>query len=146
MSPKPVDPSPTSPMPNRVAVGLGCDRGASIETLRQAVVDALGQLRLAPEAVESAATIDRKGDEVAILELTASMGWPLHLYPAAELARVEVPSPSKAVLRHMGTPSVSEAAAILAAGTDRDGLLVEKYKHRGRDGKNATVSIASRRN
>lgn len=142
MNPGPVAPVPARPTPIRVAIGLGCDRGTSIETLHQAVVEAFVQLGIAPEAIECAATIDRKGDEAAILELTAGMGWPLHLYAAAELARVQVPSPSETVSRHMGTPSVAEAAAILAAGTDSDGLLLEKHKHRGRDGKNATVSIA----
>jgi len=55
---------------------------------------------------------------------------------------VPVPNPSATVLRHMGTPSVSEAAALLAANTQADQLLVEKFKHQGVDGKNATISIA----
>jgi cobalt-precorrin 5A hydrolase len=42
----------------------------------------------------------------------------------------------------MGTPAVSEAAALLAAATTMDDLLLEKYKYLGEDGKNATVSIA----
>jgi cobalt-precorrin 5A hydrolase len=37
---------------------------------------------------------------------------------------------------------VSEAAALLAAGADMQSLLVEKHKHRGPDGRNATVSVA----
>jgi cobalt-precorrin 5A hydrolase len=36
---------------------------------------------------------------------------------------------------------VGEAAAILRAGGSKDDLLVEKYKYKGADGKNATVSI-----
>ena len=48
--------------------------------------------------------------------------------------------------RYTGTPSVSEAAALLAAGTslaaDPGALLVEKHRLRGADGRNATVSIA----
>ena len=131
-----------SPAIGRVAIGLGCDRGTSTQTLREAVIEALARAALDLEAVERAATIERKADEPAILELTRVMGWPLHLYPAADLARVRVPSPSQTVRRHMGTPSVAEAAAILAAGTDASGLLLEKHRHRGRDGKNVTVSIA----
>jgi cobalt-precorrin 5A hydrolase len=42
----------------------------------------------------------------------------------------------------MGTPSVAEAAALLAARTSASELLVEKFKHKGADGRNATVSIA----
>ena len=60
----------------------------------------------------------------------------------AELAAVPVPNPSATVLRYMGTPSVSEAAALLAAGIEASQLIVEKFKYQGVDGKNATISIA----
>ncbi len=123
-----------------MAIGLGCDRDTSLETLEAAIAEAtrnLGQI-----AVRCLATIDRKGDEPAILALSARHGWPLRLFPAEELARIEVPNPSATVLRVMGTPSVSEAAALLAAGASATDLLVEKHKHRGADGKNATLSIA----
>ena len=53
-----------------------------------------------------------------------------------------VPNPSATVLKYMGTPAVAEAAALLAAHAGIEQLLVEKHKHRGADGKNATVSIA----
>ena len=66
----------------------------------------------------------------------------IRFYTAAELAQVEVPNPSATVLKYTGTPSVSEAAALLAAGTDLRDLLIEKHKLRGPDGRNATVSIA----
>jgi len=124
----------------RVVLGLGCDRGASLETLEAAIAQAsqgLGKI-----AVQAVATIDRKGDEVAILALCAQRGWPLRLYSTDLLARVAVPNPSETVRRLMGTPAVSEAAALLAAGGQIEDLLIEKHKHLGKDGKNATVSIA----
>ena len=62
--------------------------------------------------------------------------------PAAELAVVAVPNPSETVRKYTGTPSVSEAAALLAAGADQTHLIIEKHKLRGPDGRNATVSIA----
>jgi cobalt-precorrin 5A hydrolase len=58
------------------------------------------------------------------------------------LAEVDVPNPSETVRKHTGTPSVSEAAALLAARTDKTHLLIEKHRLRGADGRNATVSIA----
>lgn len=128
---------------SRVALGLGCDRGTSLETLKSAVERALAVAGLPLDAVAAVATIDKKNDEPAILALARANGWPLRFFSAAELSRVDVPSPSETVRTHMGTPAVAEAAAILAAATDRTGLLLEKYKHKGDDGKNATVSIAS---
>ncbi len=124
-----------------VILGIGCDRGTPLQTLEDVVDKALSSVSLNRESVRQLATIDKKNDEHAILQLAAKQHWPLSFYPAEQLAKVEVPSPSAVVLKYMGTPSVSEAAAILAADTDMNNLLVEKFKHRGPDGKNATVSI-----
>lgn len=128
----------------RVIVGLGCDRDAAIGTVRAAVDQALALAGLESTAVDAVATIDRKRDEGAILALAAERGWTLHFFSAAALAVVAVPSPSETVRRYMGTPSVAEAAALLAAGTGIEALVLEKHKHRGADGKHATVSIARR--
>ncbi|NML16008.1 cobalamin biosynthesis protein [Azohydromonas caseinilytica] len=126
----------------RVALGLGCDRGTPLETIEDAVTQALAQAGVGLEAVAAAASIDLKADEVGLLGLARRHGWPLRFYAAAELAGVAVPNPSETVRRYTGTPSVSEAAALLAAGADMTALLVEKHKYRGPDGRNATVSVA----
>jgi cobalt-precorrin 5A hydrolase len=125
-----------------VAVGLGCDRGTPLITVAQALDAALAQAGLQRQQVQVLATIEAKRDEAALLALATQGGWPLHFYGADQLAAVPVPNPSATVLRYMGTPSVSEAAALLAAGLPAATLLVEKYKHQGVDGKNATISIA----
>lgn len=128
--------------PIRVALGIGCERGASLETLAAMVDQALASAGLGRPAVRVMATIDRKRDEPAIGDLAALRGWPLRYFSAAALAEVEVARPSARVQSRTGTPAVSEAAALLAAGADRSGLLVEKQKRRGSDGKWATVAIA----
>jgi cobalt-precorrin 5A hydrolase len=125
-----------------VAIGLGCDRGTPLTTVLQALYAALAQAGLNRAQVRVLASIEAKSNELAFLELAKVGGWPLRFFSAAELAAVPVPNPSATVLRHMGTPSVSEAAALLAAGADASHLLVEKFKHQGVDGKNATISIA----
>lgn len=126
----------------RVAIGLGCDRDTAVQTLARAVDAALASCGLSRQHVAAAASIDKKADEQAILALAAAERWPLSFYPAEALARVDVPNPSATVLKHVGTPSVSEAAALLAAGAEMSALLVEKFKYLGEDGRNATVSIA----
>ncbi len=125
----------------RVILGIGCDRGTPLQTLETAVDQALARVGLGREAVQGLATIDRKSDEPGLLALAGRHGWPLRFFSAEELARVEVPNPSATVLKHMGTPAVAEAAALLAARAGARDLLVEKHKHRGHDGRNATVSI-----
>ncbi|WP_303784644.1 cobalamin biosynthesis protein [Azovibrio restrictus] len=126
----------------KIALGLGCDRGTPAATLEQAVAEALAACGACWAQVVAAASIDLKADEAGLLELAARQGWALRFYPAAELAQVPVPHPSETVRKYTGTPSVSEAAALLAAGTDMSRLLIEKHKLRGPDGRNATVSIA----
>ncbi len=124
----------------KLVLGIGCDRGTPLKTLDTAVDNALESLKLNRRCVCKLATIDKKQDEQALLLLAQQNDWPLLFYSAEALAQVTVPSPSVVVMKYMGTPSVSEAAAILAAQTDMSDLILEKYKYRGEEGKNATVS------
>lgn len=127
----------------RYAIGLGCDRGTPEATLQQVLDAALDGLGASPAQVVAAASIDLKADETGLLALASTHGWTMRFYPAAELAQVAVPHPSETVRRHTGTPSVSEASALLAGGgLPMTALVVEKLKHRGTDGRHATISIA----
>ena len=126
----------------KLALGLGCDRGTPLATVEAAIGQALAACGADLADVAAVASIDLKADEPALRQLAEKRGWTIRFHPAAELARVDVPNPSATVRRHTGTPSVSEAAALLAAGADRTQLLIEKHRLRGPDGRNATVSIA----
>ncbi|TVO66867.1 cobalamin biosynthesis protein [Denitromonas ohlonensis] len=126
----------------KIALGLGCDRGTPWQTIDAAIAQALARCALSHAAVARVASIDLKSDEDGLLTVIAWNAWPVHFYRAAELARVPVPNPSDTVRKYTGTPSVSEAAALLAAGTTMHDLILEKHKLRGPDGRNATVSIA----
>ena len=135
--------SPVSHALMQVAVGLGCDRGTPLATLQQALREALAQ-------VAAVASITLKADEPGLLALAHELGWRMAFYPPEVLAAVAVPNPSETVRKYTGTPSVSEAAALMAGAAlaglaqalPMQALLVEKYKCRGADGRNATVSIA----
>lgn len=143
--------------PPSLWLGIGCERDTSLPVLERLVAEGLEQQGLAPEAVAGLASIDRKGDEPALLALAEQRGWPLRLYDAATLAAVAVPHPSEAVAREMGTPSVAEAAALQAAGeagrpltelagTDPAGtaprLLVEKRIGRAASGERGAATLA----
>ena len=133
--------------PLKIAVGLGCDRGTPLATLQQALSEALVLAGACVADVAAAASIDLKADEPGLLALAALHGWPMTFYTPAQLAAVPVPNPSETVRRHTGSPSVSEAAALLAASAAGQvlpgtALLVEKHKCKGADGRNATVSLA----
>lgn len=80
-------------------------------------------------------TIDVKKDEPFIEVLEDDYGEEVIFYTAEELATVEVPNPSTTVQKHVGTPSVCEAAAIV--GSNHGKLIIPKVK-----GKNWTAALA----
>ncbi|MBF0380964.1 MAG: cobalamin biosynthesis protein [Magnetococcales bacterium] len=125
----------------KLSIGVGCDRGTPLATIKTALNMALSEKQLDISDIKHIATIDIKGDEAGLLALADELKTPLILYPAQELAKVTVPNPSQVVRGYTGTPSVSEAAAILAANSNASNLLVEKLRYKGEDGKNATISI-----
>ena len=126
----------------KIAIGLGCDRGTPLSSVKAAIDQALAACGATWENIDIVASIDLKADEPAFTQLANERGWTIHFYAAQDLAKVDVPNPSETVRKHTGTPSVSEAAALLAAGTDKTNLIIEKHRLRGPDGRNATVSIA----
>lgn len=138
--------SSTAPARMKLALGLGCDRGTPAATIAHAIDQALARVGASRADVVAAASINLKADEAGLLEVAAGAGWTLHFHSPQTLAAVTVPNPSETVRKYTGTASVSEAAALLAAGTslatDPAALIVEKHKLRGPDGRNATVSIA----
>ena len=80
-------------------------------------------------------TIDVKADEPFIEVLEDDYGEEVVFFTAEELAAVDVPNPSTTVQKHVGTPSVCEAAAIL--GSNHGKLIIPKVK-----GKNWTAALA----
>lgn len=100
-------------MTARLVVGAGCSLGCPPEELAALVSDALAA---AGGEVVAVATVDRRAQEPCLVALASSRGVPLRTHAAAALAAVAVPSPSDVVARHVGTPSVAEAAALLSAG------------------------------
>jgi len=71
-------------------------------------------------------TIDVKEDEEFCAILKDEYKEEVVFFRAEELAAVEVPNPSETVAKHVGTPSVCEAAAIL--GSNHGKLLIPKVK------------------
>ena len=80
-------------------------------------------------------TIDVKKDEEFIGLLEDEYDEEVVFFTADELAAIEVPHPSATVQKHVGTPSVCEAAAIL--GSNHGKLIIPKVK-----GKNWTAALA----
>ncbi|HEY9896282.1 MAG TPA: cobalamin biosynthesis protein [Candidatus Sericytochromatia bacterium] len=105
----------TIPCPSRVFwVGIGCKRGTSKRLIEQAVLAVFQAHNLSEDAIAGIATINTKADEAGLIEFCHDRHLPLHCFSADQLRSVAVPHPSGAILTAIGTPSVAEAAALLA--------------------------------
>lgn len=116
----------------RVAIGIGARAGVEPEAMMGAVVAVLRQ----EWTLVILASIDRRAESVAAVAL--SMGVESTTFSAAELSAVATPSVSQRVFAAVGSASVAEASALLAAGSDE--LLVHKIVHL-----DVTVAVASYR-
>ena len=121
-------------VPCVVHLGIGLARLAGpVRKVEKEIMNTLKEYGIMPQSIASISTIKAKSDEPVVKALQKK--FPVYFYTAEELAEIEVPHPSKTVMKHMGTPSVSEAAALLSANNSR--LLVPKKK-----GENYTVAAA----
>ena len=96
-------------------VGIGCKKGSSRQLIAAAIDYIFRENQLNESAIAGFATIDTKASEVGLVELCHLYNLPLRTFPAAVLSSVSVPNPAKITEKQVGTPSVAEAAAILAA-------------------------------
>jgi cobalt-precorrin 5A hydrolase / precorrin-3B C17-methyltransferase len=110
--------------PRVLWVGIGCERGTSRELIETAIREVFQENQLAEKAIAGIATIDIKADEVALVELCQERNLPLTTFSSDILRSVSVPTPSQVVENEVGTPSVAEAAALLAANCQT--LLIPK--------------------
>jgi cobalt-precorrin 5A hydrolase/precorrin-3B C17-methyltransferase len=121
--------------PPSLVVGVGASTDAPGDAAAALLDAALAEHGLARESLACVATIDRRAPDPVVTEL----GLPVRSFAADALATVEVPNPSPVVAAEVGTPSVAEAAALLAAGPGAE-LIVTKQR-----GATATLAIARRR-
>lgn len=96
-------------------VGVGYNRGVSSQQIETATQQVCQAFHLAPAAIAGLATLDRKLTDAALQEVCYRQGWLLQGWTAEQLRQPEVETASDQVADHVGTPSVAEAAAILAA-------------------------------
>jgi len=99
----------------RVVLGLGARAGVPEAELAAAIDTALRAAGLAAAEIAGLATLDRRAAEAGVRAVAERFGWPVLAFGAARLAEVDVPNPAGAVAGATGTPSVAEAAALLAA-------------------------------
>lgn len=111
--------------PKSMVLGVGCERGISVAALADGLATFLQGAGVAEASIAGLASLDRKADETAIVELARRQGWHTDFYAAEELAQVPgIARPSQVVARCVGTPGVAEPACLRAAQASQ--LSVEK--------------------
>ncbi|MBE9202015.1 MULTISPECIES: cobalamin biosynthesis protein [unclassified Nodularia (in: cyanobacteria)] len=96
-------------------VGIGFKKGSSWQLIGTAIQQVFQENQLNENAIAGLATIDNKASEVGLIELCRLRNFSLKIFTADILSTVSVPNPGKIAEKTVGTPSVAEAAAILAA-------------------------------
>jgi cobalt-precorrin 5A hydrolase len=133
-------PEPTVPTmwlrPPTLVVGVGCNRGTSADEICAEMDAVLEENGLSISSVVRLATIEKKSDEVGLIEAARRKDIPLWWYNNQQINDLAPPFPGRSdvVFKYVGVYGVSEPAAMLAAGTEK--LLVTKQK-RG----NVTISV-----
>lgn len=122
--------------PPAIWAGLGCNRGTAADEMDALLTAILAAHGISPLTLAGLASVAAKAAEPGLNDLAARRGLVIKFFTAAELDAVAVPNPSDQPARHVGTHSVAEAAALIAAGPGGS-LLVEKQKS-----VNATLALA----
>ncbi len=113
-------------------VGIGCNSKTEHLLIEMAVEHVFREYQLSQSAMPGATifdsiagftTIDNKA---AVIQFSIARNLPLKTFSAEILQNVIVPHPSPVVAVKVDTPSVAEAAAILACGEYIANLIVPK--------------------
>lgn len=99
-------------------VGFGCQSGVAHHLIAAAINQVFPENQLDKKAITGIATIVTKASEPGLLEFCSLCKLPLKTFSAEMLAKVVVPHPSEIIAAKVGTASVAEAAAILAASAN----------------------------
>ncbi|WP_338923085.1 cobalamin biosynthesis protein [Pseudomonas silesiensis] len=100
-----------------LVVGLGCQRGCPVSTLRALLDQALQAHRIELRQVKALASIDLKREEPGLIELAAQLELPLMYFSSEQLAgyQSQLSHRSDIAFERTGCYGVAESAALALA-------------------------------
>lgn len=127
----------------RLAIGVGCVRHFSAQSLIKNVQKLLAQNQLEPAALAGFFSLDVKEDEEALHQSARFFNVEAGFFTAQELKEMEghLSAPSREVESHIGVKGVCEAAALRAAGAGAK-LIIPKIVIK--EGATLAVALARR--
>ncbi|WP_226665303.1 cobalt-precorrin 5A hydrolase [Metabacillus litoralis] len=121
--------------PKVITLGIGCNRGTSLDEIEQVIQETLKELKFSIKSVKAICSIDLKKDEEGLIAVAKKYQWDFTYYTPEQLNSVKIDTPSDTVFKFTGAYAVSEPAARLYSGAD---YLVITKKKSG----NVTLSVA----
>lgn len=100
-----------------LVVGLGCQRGCPVTTLRALLDQALQAHQIELHQIKALASIDLKRDEPALVELAEQLALPLTYFSSEQLAGYErqLSHHSQIAFERTGCYGIAESAALALA-------------------------------
>ena len=100
-----------------LVVGLGCQRGCPVTTLRALIDQALQAHQIELHQIKALASIDLKRDEPALVELAEQLALPLTYFSSEQLASYEpqLSHHSQIAFERTGCYGIAESAALALA-------------------------------
>ncbi len=111
--------------PPSLVVGVGLHRDTSKDTILAGINHCMKKFKLDIRSVARLVSIKKPQDIQGLVDAGRELEVPVQYIEREELTKITTPNPSNTVKAFEGTPSVSEAAALLSSGGK---LIVEKQK------------------
>lgn len=121
--------------PRNLVVGIGCNRGTPAREFEQALAELFHDLHYSRASVRNLASIDKKNDEVGLLQFADENGLQVDFFDSNTINTLTHLETSFAALKAVGAIGVAEPAALLSAQSNH--LLSRKRKW-----KNVTMAVA----
>lgn len=117
-----------------LVVGLGCQRGCPVSTLRALLDQALQAHQFQLQQITALASIDLKRDEPGLIELAAQLALPLIYFSSEQLAGYQprLSHRSEIAFERTGCYGIAESAALALAeqlGQAPAKLLITRQKY-----------------
>lgn len=113
--------------PKSLVLGMGCDKGVSLQDIEDLVFKTLADQGLSPKCLKAVSTVDLKAEEPGLKEFAQKQGLAIHSFTRDEINQVkDVPNPSEMAMKYIGAIGVAEPSVLLCSGAEA--LLVPKVK------------------
>jgi len=121
--------------PQNLVVGIGCNRGTPLHEFEEALAELFSDLQLSRKSIKNLASIDKKNDEVGLLQFAKKNDWPIDFFDKTTINTQNNLEISFAALKAVGAIGVAEPTSLLSA---KSNLLIS----RKRKWKNITMAVA----